>query len=187
MTAVQILKLLSVTLTREKQDILEKELGKYGKATNWTIKQILKQHLTAPVKTMDVLRDSFTEQFDKRDQYFQDVVKTARVEISNHRKLAKTVRSMRDKTPFFKPGRMILSQPLLRLSEKAVTLSIPDGTKLAIPFDKRSRNRLIEKIQSILRGEKSGEINRKYGRIRITWNKEGFADIDIRAIISDNP
>jgi hypothetical protein len=94
---------------------------------------------------------------------------------------------MRDKAPFFKPGRMILSQPLIRLSEKAVTLSIPDGTKLALPFDKRSRNRLIEKIQLILRGEKPDAINRKYGRIRITWNKEGFADIDVQAMISDGP
>jgi hypothetical protein len=187
MSTVEILKLLSVTLTRDKQDLLEVELEKYAKATNWTIKQILRQHLTSPTKTIETLGESFAEQFDRREQYIQDVVKTARVEISDHRKLAENVPSMRNKTPFFKPGRMILSQPLIRLSEKAVTISIPDGSKLAVPFDKRSRNRLIEKIQTILRGEKPDVINRKYGRIRITWNKEGFADIDIRASISDGP
>jgi len=187
MSAVEIMKLLSVILTREKQDSLDEELRKYGKATNWTIKQIMKRHLTTPAKTLEVLREPFAEEFDTREQYFQDVAKTARVEISNQRKLAKTIRSMRDKTPFFKPNRMILSQPLIRLSEKAVTISTLDGKKLAIPFDKRSRNRLIERIQSILRGQKPGEINRKYGRIRITWNKEGFADIDVQTVISDGP
>lgn len=187
MSTVEILKLLSVTLTRDKQDVLMEELQRYGKAANWTIKQVLKQHLTSPTKAVEVLREPFVEQFDKREQYFQDVLKTARVEISNHRKMAKTVRSMRDKTPFFRPERMILSQPLIKLSEKAVTISIRDGSRLAVPFDKRSRNRLIEKIQSVLRGEKTGEINRKYGRIRITWNKEGFADIDIRTKTSDSP
>ena len=187
MSTVEILKLLSVTLTRDKQDVLMEELQRYGKAANWTIKQVLKQHLTSPTKAVEVLRDPFVEQFDKREQYFQDVLKTARVEISNHRKMAKTVRSMRDKTPFFRPERMILSQPLIKLSEKAVTISIRDGSRLAVPFDKRSRNRLIEKIQSVLRGEKPGETNRKYGRIRITWNKEGFADIDIRTKTSDGP
>ena len=43
MQDVEVLKLLSVTLSREKQDILQEELRKYGAATNWTIKQILKQ------------------------------------------------------------------------------------------------------------------------------------------------
>jgi hypothetical protein len=89
---------------------------------------------------------------------------------------------MRDKTPFFKPGRLILSQPIARLDEKAVTLTLADNSLLPIPFDKRSRNRLSEKLVEILRGSKEGEINKKYGRIRITWNKEGFADIDIRAL-----
>lgn len=187
MSDVEILKLLSVTLTRDKQDVLEEELQRYSKATNWTIKQILKQHLTSPTKTIETLQDSFTDQFDGRSQYFRDIVKTARVEISDHRKMAETVRGMKDKTPFFKPGRMILSQPLVRLSERAVSLSVPNGSKLAIPFDKRSRNRLAEKIKAILRGEKPEQINRKYGRIRITWNKEGFADIDVRARILDNP
>ena len=107
-------------------------------------------------------------------------MKTASVEIAQHRKLAETVRSMRDKTPFFKPGRLIFSQPIVRLSEKAITLTLPDESLLPIPFDKRSRNRLADKLTSILRGSKEGEINKKYDRVRITWNKEGFADIDIR-------
>lgn len=188
MSDVDILKLLSVTLTRDKQDVLEEELQRYGKATNWTIKQIVKQqHLTSTAKAVAALQVSFSEQFDRRDSYFRDVVKTARVEISDHRKMAETIRSMKNKTPFFRPGRMILSQPLIKLSEKAVILSTRDGSMLAVPFDKRSRNRLVEKIKVILRGDRPERINRNYGRIRITWNKEGFADIDIRAKVSDGP
>lgn len=187
MSDVEILKLLSVTLTREKQDVLVEEIQKYGTATNWTIKQILKQHLTSPTKTVETLEDVFIEKFDKRIQYLEDVVKTARVEVSNHHKMAQTVRSMRDKTPFFKPGKLILSQPIIKLSERAVTLSIPDGSVLAVPFDKRSRNRLVEKLEAVLKNEKPGVINRKYGRIRITWNKEGFADVDIRSKLSKGP
>ena len=187
MSDVEILKLLSVTLTRDKQDVLEEAIQKYGTATNWTIRQILRQHLTGPTRTVEALQATFFEKFDKRIQYLEDVVKTARVTISYHRNLSKTIRSMRDKTPFFKRGRIILSQPIIKLSERAVTLSIPDGSVLAIPFDKRSRNRLAEKIGAILRNEKLGKINRKYGRIRITWNKEGFADIDVRAMLSKNP
>ena len=189
MSDVEILKLLSVTLTRDKQDVLSEELQKYGTATNWTIKQILKQkqHLTSQTKTVEVLQDVFSDKFDKRIQYLVDVVKTARVEISNHHKMAETVRSMRDKTPFFKPGRLILSQPIIKLSERAVALSIPDGSVLAVPFDKRSRNRLADKIEAILRNEKPGGINRKYGRIRITWNKAGFAEVDVRAMLSKRP
>jgi hypothetical protein len=88
---------------------------------------------------------------------------------------------MRDKSPFFRPGRLILSQPLIKLNEKAITLTLADNSLLPIPFDKRSRNRLSEKIAYILRGEKEEDINKRYGRIRVTWNKEGFADIDVRA------
>ena len=182
MQDVEILKLLSVTLTREKQHILEGELQKYGAATNWTIKQILKQHLSSRKTTMQVLQEDFADKFDKRRKYLADVVKTASVEITEHRKLAETIRSMRDKTPFFKPGRLIHSQPIVRLDEKVVTLTLPDKSLLPIPFDKRSRNRLSEKISDILKGSKEGTINKKYGRIRIIWNKEGFADIAIRVL-----
>ena len=182
MQDIEILKLLSVTLTRDKQDILEGELQKYGAATNWTIRQILKQNLSSRSKTFTVLQDDFGNKFDKRRKYLEDVVKTASVEITEHRKLAETIRSMRDKTPFFKPGRLIHSQPIIKLDEKAVTLTLPDKSLLPIPFDKRSRNRLSDKITAILRGSKEGTINKKYSRIRIIWNKEGFADIAIRAL-----
>jgi hypothetical protein len=187
MSDFEILKFLSVTLTRDKQLMLEEELQRYGKATNWTIRQILKQRLNSQGRAMEVLQDSFIEQFDRRRHYLRDVVKTARVEVSDHRKMADNIRGMKDKTPYFRPGRMILSQPLIRLSETAVTLTVSDGSKIAIPFDKRSRNRLVEKIKTILKGEKSEGINRKYDRIRITWNKEGFADIDVRVKLSNSP
>ena len=180
MQDVEVLKLLSVALTRDKQILLEEELQKYGAAANWTIRQILKQNLSSRSKTFTALQDAFANKFDKRRGYLEDVVKTASVEIAQHRKLAETVRSMRDKTPFFKPGRLIFSQPIVRLSEKAITLTLPDESLLPIPFDKRSRNRLADKLTSILRGSKEGEINKKYDRVRITWNKEGFVDIDIR-------
>lgn len=183
---VEILKLLSVTLTRDKQSLLEDELRKYGDATNWTIKQILKQRLSSKSRTIEVLLDNFSIKFDKRRSYLEDVVKTASAEITKHRKLAKTIRSMKDKTPFFKPGRLIFSQPIVRLSDKAVTLTLSDGSVLPIPFDKRSRNRVADKISAILRGAKEGNLNRNYDRIRITWNREGFADIDIRARKQDS-
>ena len=186
MQDVEVLKLLSVTLTRDKQILLEEELQKYGAATNWTIKQILKQRLSSRTKTFEALQDEFSAKYDKRRRYLEDVVKTASVEITQHRNLSETVRSMRGKTPFFKPGRLIFSQPIVRLDEKAVTLTLTDGSLLPIPFDKRSRNRLADKIATILRGIKEGDINKNYERIRITWNKEGFADIDIRAIKQDS-
>jgi hypothetical protein len=186
MKDVEILKLLSITLRREKQILLEEELQKYGAATNWTIKQILKLHLSSRAKAAEVLQEDFSERYDKRRVYLEDVVRTAGAEITRHRKLAKTIRSMRDKTPFFKPSRLILSQPILKLDEKAVTLTLADGSLLPIPFDKRSRNRLADKITRILRESKEGVVNRKYGRIRISWNKEGFADIDIHAIKQDS-
>ncbi|MHA1965059.1 MAG: hypothetical protein ACXACG_13505 [Candidatus Thorarchaeota archaeon] len=182
MQDVEVLKLLSVTLTRDKQILLEEELQKYGAATNWTIKQILKQRLSSRAKTFEALQDDFVNKYDKRRRYLEDVVKTASVEITQHHKLAETVRSMRDRTPYFKPGRLIFSQPIVRLDEKAVTLTLTDGSLLPIPFDKRSRNRLAEKIAAIIRGSKEGGVNKNYDRIRITWNKEGFADIDIRAL-----
>ncbi|MFW9789136.1 MAG: hypothetical protein ACFFE2_09495 [Candidatus Thorarchaeota archaeon] len=182
MQDVEILKLLSVTLTRDKQIILEEELQKYGAATNWTIKQILKRGLSSRSKTLETLQDEFGSKYDKRQRYLEDVVRTASAEITKHRKLSKTIRSMRDKTPFFKPIRLIFSQPIVRLDEKAVILALSDRTLLPIPFDKRSRNRLTDKIAVLLRSSKEGEVNKSYGRIRITWNKEGFADIDIRAM-----
>lgn len=182
MKDIEILKLLSVPLTRDKQYLLEDELQRYGAATNWVVKQILKQGLPSRRRVIEVLEDEFSTRFDTRHQYLEDVVITASAEIVQHRKLAKSVRSMREKIPYFRPSRLIFSQPIVRLDEKAVTLTLSDGNELPIPFDKRSRNRLADKISSILKGAKEGEVNRNYGRIRITWNKEGFADIDIRAM-----
>ena len=180
MQDVEILKLLSVTLTRDKQYLLEEELQKYGAATNWTIKQILKRGLSSRTRTLETLNEEFSKKYDKRRIYLEDVVKTAAAEITHHRKLAKTVRSMRDKIPFFKPNQLIFSQPIVRLDEKTITLTLSEESLLPIPFDKKSRNRLADKIATILRGSKEGAINKNYGRVRITWNKEGFADIDVR-------
>jgi hypothetical protein len=177
----EILKLFSVALTREKQTILEGEIERYANATNWVIKEILKRKLFKHEMIVETLKEPFGTRFDKRKQYLDDIVMTARVEIGQHRKLAKTIISMRDKTPFFKPGRMILSQPLIAMEEKTLLLMLPDRTRLPIPFDKRSRNRSIEEIRMMVRGAKEGEINERFGRVRLTYNKEGYVDIDIRA------
>ncbi len=177
----EILKLLSVTLTRDKQSVLEEELQKYGAATNWTIKQIQKQGFSSRLHALEFLYEEFSSRFDSRRSYLEDVLKTAGEEIRQHRKLSKTVRTLRDKTPFFRPGRLIFSQPIIRLDDKAVTLTLNNGDLLPIPFDKRSRNRFADKLSVILKGSKEGEINRNYSRIRITSHKEGFSDIDIRA------
>ena len=185
MQDVEVLKLLSVALTRDKQILLKEELQKYSAATNWTIRQIVKQNLSSRSKTFKILQEDFGNKFDKRRGYLEDVVKTASVEIAQHHKLAETIRSMRDKTPFFKSGRLIFSQPLVRLSEKAITFTLADESLLPIPFDKRSRNRLADKLTAVLRGSKEGGINKKYDRVRITWNKEGFADIAIRIVKQD--
>jgi hypothetical protein len=32
----------------------------------------------------------------------------------------------------------------------------------------------------IAKGAKEGEINERFGRVRLTYNKEGYVDIDIR-------
>jgi hypothetical protein len=120
------------------------------------------------------LRPEFAQKYEA--QYVQDVVKTARVEIGQHRKMARTLRSIRDKSPYFKPGRMIFSGVIVSISDegKALLLLTPDGEEVPIVFDKRSRNRVISKLQAMASGA------RRYGRIRIIWNREGYADIDIR-------
>jgi hypothetical protein len=81
---------------------------------------------------------------------------------------------MRGKAPVFKLGRMIFSQPIVSVDEKTVQLQTAEKEKVPIPFDKRSRNRLAEKLQLIVRRKIS------YDRVRLTWNKEGYMDIDIR-------
>lgn len=178
--ATEILKLLSVTLTREKQVIVEVEVERYANATNWAIKEILRQKLHKQETIVDALREPFGKRFDKRVQYLDDVVMTARVEIGHHRKLAKTIVSMREKTPFFKAGKMILSQPIISVGERALLLSLPDQTRLPIPFDKRSRNRAADELRIILKGGNE-DPNKRYGRVRLTYHREGYLDIDIRA------
>jgi hypothetical protein len=189
---VEILRLLSVTLTREKQLVLQEEFRRYAAASNWIIKAILKSHLRGHARIRESLEEQFVAEFDKRPVYLDDVVTTAIAEIGRHNKLAMTVRSLRDKTPRFKPGRMILSQPIVTVGEKAVTVTLPDRMSISIPYDKRSRNRLASKLELILKGEPrksdaSGimPINRRYQRVRLTWNSEGFLDIDIRAFFPD--
>ncbi|MHA1934869.1 MAG: hypothetical protein ACW97A_06270 [Candidatus Thorarchaeota archaeon] len=171
---LDILKLSSVPLTREKQIVVEAEFEKYAAATNFTIKAILQRKLTSHTRAVEVLLDDFIEKFDQRENYRKDVVKTARVEIGRHKRQAQTIRSMREKTPFFKSGRMIFSIPIIGLGEKAIVLAGSDGTSIPIPLDKRSRNKEADILNELRKG------TRGFGRIRLTWNREGYLDIDIR-------
>lgn len=190
---VEILKLLSVTLTRDKQSVLKEEFKRYTAATNWVIKAILKNRLSGHSKIKETIEEAFVTEYDSRSVYLENVIRSARVEIARHIRLAMTIRSMREKTPYFRSGKIILSQPIIKVGDKAVVLKLQDRTEVAIPYDKRSRNRLATSIDAILRGEprfpdKSGimQQNKRYERVRLTWNNEGFVDIDIRAIISEN-
>ena len=187
-TDIRTIKLQSVVLTREKQIILQEELNRYASATNWVIKMALKNHLSRPTRILEVVEEKFFEQFDRRPDYLTDVVKTAYSEMSRHRRLSRTIRSMRDKTPFFKRGRAIFSQPIVKVTDRAITLTLPDRTELPIPYDKYSRNKTTEEINSILMGERvkidsEGKmpVNKRYDRIRLTWNSAGFLKIDIKA------
>jgi hypothetical protein len=190
---VEILRLLSVTLTRDKQTILLDEFRRYTIATNWVIKTILKNRLKGQNKIKDVIEEEFVKEYDNRSIYLDNVIKSARAEITRHNKLAMIIRSMRDKTPFFRNGRMILSQPIIKIGDKAVVLNLQDGTEVAIPYDKRSRNRLAAKIDTILRGEPritnaagSMLFNKRYDRVRLIWNNEGFMSIDIKANLPED-
>ncbi|RLI55982.1 MAG: hypothetical protein DRO87_03035 [Candidatus Thorarchaeota archaeon] len=176
----EILRLFSVPLTREKQIQLEDEVKRYADATNWVIKEILRQKIVGAERAIEVLKEPFGKRFGGSREYLSDVVMTARVEIGRHKRLAQTVVSLRDKDPYFKPGRMILSQPLVRLDHKALVLTMSEGTTLPIPFDKRSRNRAAEELAIILKGEKRDAPNKRYGRIRLTYNREGYVEIDVR-------
>jgi hypothetical protein len=186
-----LLKLSSVALTREKQIPIEEEFSRYVQATNWVIKKLLKNRLlTKQAQILDAIRDDFSERFDNRETYLNDVVRSACAEVARHRRLAGTIRSMRDKTPFFKKGRAIFSQPLVEISEKALILTLVDRTRVPIPYDKFSRNQNKERISEILKGNSAkvdtqGKMptNKRYGRIRLTWNNEGFVNMDIRAYL----
>lgn len=169
-----IIRLQSVPLTREKQFGLEAEFQNYHTAVNYVIRIILKKHITSKTQTIEAVQDEFKEKFDSRPQYIEDVVKTARVEIGRHRKLAKTIRSLRDKDPYFKPDRVIFSDPIVKISEKALLLYTKDGTEIPIPYDKHSRNQVLVELNALATGKK------KYGRVRLTRRKEGYIEIDIR-------
>jgi hypothetical protein len=183
-----LLKLSSVALTREKQIPIEEEFSRYVQATNWVIKTLLKNRLKKQAQIIDAIKEEFSERFDNRVTYLNDVVRSAAAEIARHRKLAINIRSMRDRTPFFKKGRAIFSQPIVEVSEKALILTLADSTRVPIPYDKFSRNQNAEKIVEILKGnpvkaDAQGRMpaNTRYGRIRLTWNSQGFVNIVIRA------
>jgi hypothetical protein len=187
---VEILRLLSVPLTREKQLALQEEFTRYAAASNWVIKAILKSHLRGHSKIREAIKEQFTTEFDRRPTYLYDVIISALAEIGKHNKLAATVRSMRNKIPHFKSGRIILSQPIIAVGERAVTIRLPDRTSISIPYDKRSRNRFASELDSIVKGEprrvdttEITAINKRYQRVRFTWHAEGFMDIDIRAVL----
>lgn len=172
---IEILKLTSVALTREKQYTIREEFDNYASATNFVIKEILRKHLTNLSRTIETLREAIAKNYDSRNQFIHDVVKTARVVIGRHRKLAQTIRSMRSKTPFFKPGSMIFSHPIVTVDESALVLQAKSGDKLPIPFDKHSRNQSTEILRHL---SKNHEI---YGRIRLTWDEIGsYVKIAIR-------
>ncbi|MCF2137069.1 MAG: hypothetical protein K9W43_07455 [Candidatus Thorarchaeota archaeon] len=177
-TSVEIVRLNSVILSREKQDALQKEIERYAKAVNFVIRTILTKHLASAAKTIEAIRDEFAKQFDPRPQYLEDVVKTARVRIGEHRKMARVIRTAREKRPKFKEGRIILSPPLIRVGEKALTIALSKQEVLPIPYDKRSRNREIDTLTAIAKGEL------EHGRVRVTWRREGFVEIEIRILIS---
>jgi hypothetical protein len=216
---VEIVKLQSVTLTREKQLALENDFRVYADATNYCIKNILRRAIATQTRAVDVLYDEVSEGFIfKRksessnptplafgqrfrydliteyvkeptlnpesarlefahiyaQQYTTDTVRTARVVIGRHRKLARAVISLQDKIPFFRFGTIILSGILADVSERAVNVLTLSGEQVSIPFDKRSRNRESAILQK-LANERT-----KYGRTRLILNKEGFLDIDLR-------
>ena len=140
-----------------------------------TILDIVSKIIEDPTLEPNQARHAFAMKY--RDQFVRDIVKTARVEIGRHRELEKTIRSMRGEIPHFKPGKMMVSGFLVNLDEKGINLLTSSGKVLPLPFDKRSRNREVERLGKIKDEKKK---KRKYGRIRFTWNKEGYANIDIR-------
>jgi len=121
-------------------------------------------------------RKDFAIVYEK--QYVKDIVKTARVEIGRHRNLARTLRSIRDKTPYFKPGRIIYSKPIVQLSKdgKAILLLTAAGNEIPLVFDKYTRNASIDILEAIVKHKT------KYERVRLTWNREGYMNIDVRLV-----
>jgi hypothetical protein len=105
------------------------------------------------------------------DQYVRDVVKSAFSEVVRHRKLAKVIRGLQDKTPYFRKGRLITSKPLHAVTEKALVLYSTIGEEIVIPFDKRSRSQEAARLEAI------SKERRKTGRVRLTRQEAGYLDI----------
>jgi len=117
---------------------------------------------------------TFAEWYVRR--YFDDVLRGALGEISRHRRLARTVRSLRNKTPHFKSGRMILSPPIAAVGDSGCTILGTMGVEIPIPFDKRSRSQESTLLHSIAGG------GQQYQRVRLTWRKEGYVEVDVRLV-----
>lgn len=112
------------------------------------------------------------------DQYFRDIVRTALSEITRHRRMAGMVRNLRDRSPFFKPGQMILSAPTASIGETGCVVLAVHGEEIPVPFDKRSRSREAVILTALAAGQE------RYSRVRLKWHKEGYVDINIRV---ENP
>ncbi len=165
-------------LTKEKQRVVQEQLEKYSSAVNYIIKTTVTLHLATSKQTLDAVSEEFARRYDSRPEYLEDAVKTARAAIAQHRKLARTVRSMRDRTPFFKPGRLILSSPIIKIDSDGIILFTATNEAVPLPFDKHSRNKDVETLRAIV------DRKRQVGRVRLTWRKEGFLEVTVR-VLSD--
>ncbi|RDE16804.1 MAG: hypothetical protein C4K49_04115 [Candidatus Thorarchaeota archaeon] len=126
------------------------------------------------IGTQGQTNSAFAEWYVRR--YFDDVVRGALGEITRHRKLARTVRSLRNKTPHFKSVRMILSPPIAVIGDSGCTILGTMGEEIPIPFDKRSRSQESTLLHSIAGGVQ------QYKRVRLTWRKEGYVEVDVRLV-----
>ena len=202
LTIKMILKKKLATFTKSVEDLMDELTRKY----------VYLRNSTGPLSELnnDQLRDTFTRRFAldvvrlrlsvernqneseeayikrcRKDfalvyesQYVKDIVKTARVEIGKHRRLAQTLRSIRDKQPYFKEGRVIFSKPILQISSegKAFLLLTSAGKEIPLVFDKYTRNASLGTLDGFVKGKI------KYDRVRLTWNREGYLNIDVKLI-----
>ena len=173
---LEIISLLSVTLTHEKQMKLEEEFKRYADAVNYVIRAIMQEHYPTAGKTITEVQDDFAERFGRRVEYLQDITKSARVTIGQHRRMANLVRTMRGKMPRFREGKLIFSEPIVKLDSKGIRLFITRDDVLPIPFDKHSRNAESDILEDLERSR------RRLDRIRLTRHREGFVELDVRVI-----
>jgi hypothetical protein len=176
----RIVILLSHVLTKEKQRVAQGEFDRYASAVNFVIKSALAKHIAGRSQLVEAIKEEFRIRFDSRPEYLIDAVKTARLTIAHHRKMARVIRSMRDRSPFFKMGTMVFSPPLISIDETGLTLTISRSDSLPVPFDKHSRNKEGAVLHEIAAGRAG------IGRVRLVWRKEGFLEIAFR-IHSDTP